>query len=285
MEASELAKQIGDVLTCYMKTGPLSPDHDESVLDAITDSVACSIDSVSEAVDRYTKVCDEFMAAVDLAQGMPLRAVGGVKLPQIANRAPPSDRLDALREQVQDRYRFCIENFQKQAEKCFDEEIVSFREEVAGFLRFIPAKGTKDKVAKAMLADVKKSVKSLAKWNQLFYTYKAMSFPEEIEFLFTHQSDPIAAVWHFSSLDDQCDFRMEHDHRALSGTIYLVRDSWAMEKGYLDKDSAPYIEDVVRPKQDIGCMCSLTWLYNLRDLPDRLLTDYGHKVLEQVRVR
>lgn len=285
VDASELSKHVSDALSGFMKTGPVSNGHIDDVLDSVTDIVARSIVSVEEAVDSYRQVCDKFMVEVIAVKGMPLRAVVSEEAVPAAAESEASHSWGTLLPKIQDRNRFCIENFQRQAEKCSDEEIVHFRDEVAEFLRLIPAGGTKDKELKARISTIKKTIKFLAKWNRLFYTYKAMSFPAEVEYIFSLQDDPIAAEWHFSALDDQCDFRMEHDHRALNSTIYLVRNSWAMEKSYLDKDSAPYIDDVVRPMQDIGCMCNLRWLYNLRDLPSHFLSSYGQKVFEQTRVR
>lgn len=285
MDAKDIATQVSEILLEFMKTGPLSDDHANNVMDAVTDHVAGSIVNVSEAVDLYRHVCDKFMEDVISSKGIPLRSVTGSEALPNTDRRFASDMPDPLLLQIQDRYQFCLENFQIQAEKAFDDEITAFREGVAKFLHLVPVGGSKDKVLKANISDIKKTARWLPKWHKLLFTYKAASFPEEIEFLFIRQSGPIAAAWRFSVLDVECDFRMNHDHRALSGTIYLVRDSWAMEKGYLDKDSAPCIEDVVRPKQDIGCMCNLTWLYGLRDLPSHMLSTYGQKVFEQTRVR
>ncbi|MHB1659899.1 MAG: hypothetical protein ACYCRF_11450, partial [Acidithiobacillus sp.] len=68
------------------------------------------------------------------------------------------------------------------------------------------------------------------------------------------------------------------DHKELDGKIFLVRQSWAREKG-LVKKSGKYLDEIEQPAQAVYCQCTGTWLYSLKDLPDEMLTKKGRAAL------
>lgn len=91
----------------------------------------------------------------------------------------------------------------------------------------------------------------------------------------------IAMQWHSHWRDPSYDYRPDHKER--DERIYLVRGSWAQEKGFLKPGE--YLDDITRPAQEPYCRCFGTWLYSLTRLPESMLTEKGKKVMEQTRIK
>ena len=84
----------------------------------------------------------------------------------------------------------------------------------------------------------------------------------------------IAAVWHDRGEDDRSyDARPEHLER--SGTLFLVRDSWAMKEGLIKKGGRRYIDELEQPAELPFCSCWYEYVVSPRALPDELLTAKG----------
>ena len=84
-------------------------------------------------------------------------------------------------------------------------------------------------------------------------------------------------------LDEQGEYSKTYDHKPMDGRIYAVRGNWAFEKGLMNAGPNGYIDEVTRPKQDVGCMCWLQWVYSLRDLPDGMITPIGKAELARAK--
>ncbi|MHB1644407.1 MAG: hypothetical protein ACYCS8_17450, partial [Acidithiobacillus sp.] len=90
------------------------------------------------------------------------------------------------------------------------------------------------------------------------------------------QHGAIAMQWNSRWRVPGYDYR--EDHKELDGKIFLVRQSWAREKG-LVKKSGKYLDEIEQPSMAPMCQCTGTWLYSLRDLPDEMLTKKGRAAL------
>lgn len=93
----------------------------------------------------------------------------------------------------------------------------------------------------------------------------------------------IAGRWRSHWRQPGYDYR--EDHKDRDGLVYLVRDSWAHRAGLARKGSPGYADEVTQPAQEPFCRCYFTWLYNLRDLPEDMLTKKGKAKLAEVRAR
>lgn len=92
----------------------------------------------------------------------------------------------------------------------------------------------------------------------------------------------IAARWHSRWRQAGYDYREPHKDR--DGKVYAVRGSWALEQGLMWKGPNGYTDGQTMPGEEVFCRCSYVYLYNLRDLPDEMLTVKGRKELARVRV-
>lgn len=68
-------------------------------------------------------------------------------------------------------------------------------------------------------------------------------------------------------------------HKKLDGQVLLIPGSRAVEQGYVKKTGATYTDQVEAPGQEIFCRCYGTYLYDLADLPEDLLTAKGKLAL------
>lgn len=102
----------------------------------------------------------------------------------------------------------------------------------------------------------------------------------------------IAGVWRSHWRRAGYDYR--EDHKERDGLIFLIRDSWADQAGYVKrgpKNTGPadrkaagfYYDDVEAVGQLPFCSCFMTFLYNLRDLPDDMVTARGREALAIAR--
>jgi hypothetical protein len=92
----------------------------------------------------------------------------------------------------------------------------------------------------------------------------------------------LAMIWR-EGLNEEYQYDPPHPDR--DGQIYLVRSSWAFERGLIQPGPAGFVEDVPGPGVEHYCRCHGQWLFNLRDLPDALLTALGQSELAQARLR
>lgn len=91
----------------------------------------------------------------------------------------------------------------------------------------------------------------------------------------------IAAVWH--SHFRQVGYNARKDHRERDSQVFAIRGNWAIVKGLMKKGPAGYTDEITKPGEEIFCRCQYSYLYNLRDLPDDMLTVKGEESLAAAR--
>jgi hypothetical protein len=93
----------------------------------------------------------------------------------------------------------------------------------------------------------------------------------------------IAARW-LSHVDQPgYDYRVAHAER--QGKVYLIRGSWAQEKGLVKPGPAGYTDQITQPGEEVFCRCKYVYYYNLRQLPDDMLTVKGREALLMARAQ
>lgn len=93
----------------------------------------------------------------------------------------------------------------------------------------------------------------------------------------------IAAVW--KSNYKQPGYAFRPDHAEINNKTYLVRGSWAQEKGLVKPGPDGYADDIVQPAELPFCRCRFLFLFSLRQMPDDMLTVKGRTELERVKVK
>lgn len=77
------------------------------------------------------------------------------------------------------------------------------------------------------------------------------------------------------------DARPEHLER--DGVIYLIRGSWAHERGLVSGSADQFTDSFEQPGELPFCRCGYVYLYRLRQLPEAFLTAAGRAALDRAR--
>lgn len=92
----------------------------------------------------------------------------------------------------------------------------------------------------------------------------------------------IAGTWRSNFRQPGYDYRPDHKER--DGEVYALRGNWAMDGGLMKAGPAGYYDQITAVGEEPFCRCYMIWIYNLRDLPDDMLTVKGRRELEAVRL-
>lgn len=91
----------------------------------------------------------------------------------------------------------------------------------------------------------------------------------------------LAMIWH--SHWRQPGYNYREDHKERDEQVYLLRNSWAHERGLVKPGPAGYYDDITAVAEEPFCRCNAQWLYHLRDLPADMVTKKGQEEQERVR--
>ena len=64
----------------------------------------------------------------------------------------------------------------------------------------------------------------------------------------------IAGIWHDHGAHDRA-YNARKEHLARTGQLFLVKDSWAIQKGLIKRGSRPYMDKIEKPGQLVSCRC------------------------------
>lgn len=91
----------------------------------------------------------------------------------------------------------------------------------------------------------------------------------------------IGAIWQSHKHQKNYDGRPQHNKR--DGDLFLVRDSWVIQKGLVKRGAGAYTDSIEQPGEFVFCRCSWVYVFNLRDLPADWLTKKGTETLAAAR--
>lgn len=80
-------------------------------------------------------------------------------------------------------------------------------------------------------------------------------------------------------------YNYREDHKERDQKIYLLRSSWAKDKGLVKPGAVGYYDDITKVGEEVFCRCFAVWIYSLRDLPSDMLTEKGREALKQSKER
>lgn len=165
-----------------------------------------------------------------------------------------------------------------------DQAIEKTLQRFSGWASSVPAGGSRVTDRVEVKQDVAKSLKQFPFEERRVLIDQGHKLMSSIDAVIAQQTGAIAGMWH--SHWRRPGYAYRKDHRERDEKIYLIRGSWAMEKGLISlKDSAGYLDDMTQAGEEPFCSCYVVYFTNLRDLPESMLTAKGRAELERTRVK
>jgi hypothetical protein len=161
-----------------------------------------------------------------------------------------------------------------------DQMIDQTRRRFMGWATSVPAGGSRSVDKMGVKADLKKAFSTLPYEERRVLIDQGHKLASELNNIIAVDGGAIAGEWH--SHWRQPGYNYDPAHKRLDGKIFVVRANWAIEKGLMTKGDG-YIDDNERPAERPFCRCQYRYIYNLRDLPDALLTEKGRKALSSAQ--
>lgn len=152
----------------------------------------------------------------------------------------------------------------------------------SGWATSIPDGGSDAVNRRETKAEIRKALASLPFAERRVAVDQGHKFVANLNNIIAVDGGAIALVWH--SHAGELGYNARPSHAAREGLVYLIRDNWASEHGFVKPGEAGYYDDVTAVGEEVFCRCWATYLYALRRLPDAMLTEKGRAELERVRL-
>lgn len=162
--------------------------------------------------------------------------------------------------------------------KTIEETIQRF----SGWATSIPVGGS-DAVDRVDTKDeIRKSLASLPYRERLVANDQGHKLVANLNNILAVDAGALAARWHSHVGEAGYDARITHAAR--NDRVYLIRESWAQQRGFVKPGPAGYTDDITAPGEEVNCRCFYRYLYALRRLPADMLTSKGVEELDRVRL-
>lgn len=149
----------------------------------------------------------------------------------------------------------------------------------AGWASSVPAGGSKVVERRAESKTIRKALASLPFTERRVAIDQASKFSSALSDILAKDGGAIAAIWNHRHVRYP-----RAEHLARDGKVFLIRDSWAYEKGLVKPGPSGFTDEIERPAEFVYCRCDYQFLYSLRALPPGMITQKGRETLGIRRV-
>ena len=148
-----------------------------------------------------------------------------------------------------------------------------------GWSTSIPKGGSRAVDRPDTKADVRKSLSQLPFEERRVIIDQGHKLAAAINDIVAKDAGALAAEWHATH---QKGYNNREDHLERDQHVYLIRGSWAQQKGLVKVGPAGYVDQITMPGEEVFCRCHYVYLHSLSSLPVELLTEKG--VAELARI-
>ena len=163
-----------------------------------------------------------------------------------------------------------------------EEAITKTLRRFSGWATSIPAGGSKATDKAEAKKDIRKPLASSAFIERRVLIDQSHKLVASINRIVATDGGAIAGVWRSHWRQRGYDFRPDHKDR--DEKVYLIRGNWAQKAGLVKVGAAGYTDEITEPATEIMCRCFYRYLYNLRAIPEAMVTGKGREELAKVRV-
>ncbi|WP_050861643.1 hypothetical protein [Enterobacter kobei] len=148
-----------------------------------------------------------------------------------------------------------------------------------GWVTSIPPDGVSEIDKNAKKQEFKKSVAEMDFISRRVAIDQGHKLASNVKYLLSVQSGAIAFRWH--SNWRRPGYKYRPDHKERDDLIYLIRGSWADEKGFL-KPVNGYYDEITAAGEEVYCSCQVFPIYAPQKLPIEFLTEKGKREFNRV---
>jgi len=151
----------------------------------------------------------------------------------------------------------------------------------SGWSTSIPRGGVSGESGAKARKDIKKSLRSLPFVERRVLIDQGHKLTASLNNIVAVDGGAIALMWR--SNWRQAGYNYREDHKERDGQVYLIRDNWAQQKGFVKAGPDGYYDQITAVAEEPYCRCYAVYIYALGKMPRAMLTKKGEAVLTDAR--
>lgn len=164
-----------------------------------------------------------------------------------------------------------------------DEAISDTLRRFQGWATSVPPGGSHAQDKPEVKAGIGKALKQLTFAERRVIIDQGHKLTANINDVVAKGGGAIAMRWRSNWRQRNYDFRPDHKER--DEKVYLIRDSWAHEKGLVKPGPAGYLDAITQPAEEVFCRCFGEYIYSPRRLPDDMVTAKGRAAMAEAKAK
>lgn len=164
-----------------------------------------------------------------------------------------------------------------------EQSIAKTLQRFQGWATSVPAGGSRVTDRRETKYDVGKALKQLPFAERRVIIDQGHKLTASINDVIAKDGGAIAMRWHSHWREINYDYRKDHKER--DEKVYLIRGSWAHEKGFVKPGPAGYLDEITQPAEEPFCRCFGSYIYSVKRLPEDMVTAKGRDAMEVARAK
>jgi hypothetical protein len=266
---AEFLKVLTAAINDFAKHGYDNPDRVDEWMEKLREVLERAMMDPEELEEKITESLKAIFQRQVEDEGI-LRRHPGVEKFTLENIKPE------LREELERRIKASAALIKLNRDEAIEKTLRRF----AGWSTSVPAGGTAEPKKRDTKMEIKRGIAGLGFIERRVIIDQGHKLTSAINAIVAEGADAIAGEWHSHWRQPNYDYR--EDHKERDEVVYLMRNSWAQQEGLVKAGPAGYVDDITQPGEEINCRCFYEYIYNLRDLPESMLTAKGKRALAEV---
>ncbi len=150
----------------------------------------------------------------------------------------------------------------------------------AGWATSVPPDRSETVAKNPVKSDVRKALASLPFRERRVAIDQGAKLLSNLSNILATDGGAIFFIWHQHYTNNP-----RHTHKLRDGKVYLIRDSWAHQRGLVKPGPAGYTDEITAAGEEPMCRCTVTYGYAIGRLPEDMLTQKGRDELARVRAQ
>jgi hypothetical protein len=162
-----------------------------------------------------------------------------------------------------------------------EQSIQQTLQRFAGWATSIPIGGTEAEKRTEVKETIKRGIAGLSFVERRCIVDQGHKLVSSLSEIVALDQGAIAAAWRH--VMEGGAYQARPEHVKLNNVVFVVRNKWAIEKGFMKLAGRKYTDEVEAPGMPVSCRCWWSWIYDLRSLPPDMVTHKGEEALFDAR--